>query len=116
MPRRKTTARDKAALYTSAMTPEDAALVRNASPDSDLEGEIKLLRGIIARLSPDMTANQAIILRVVAILCRAIDLQGKHKGDMSEIEQALLEAAEEALASMEREKAESGDDAPVEAS
>jgi hypothetical protein len=83
------------------LSPDNREVSLSASDGVDLDGEIRLLRLVLAYLSGDHQANHRAIMPIVAALVRAAGLQVKTEDGSSEIEQALLDAADAVLSEEE---------------
>jgi hypothetical protein len=88
-------------IYLSRLNDEDRATYLRASGDADLAREIRLVRTAIAGLSPELQPNLPKLRDMLGVLCRAVGLQVKTQTGATDIEQALLAAADEALALLE---------------
>ena len=62
--------------------------------DLDLSGEIRLMRAVLSDLARDIPANHRSMTAVLSVLVRAVYVQAKQLGGASDLERALLEAAE----------------------
>jgi hypothetical protein len=93
-------------VYLDNLLEEDRATFLRSSGSPDLEADIRLIRTIITSLSKNLRADPRAFAVLFNVLCRAIGLQGKSSGGKSDIEEAILQAAEEALLELESSQAE----------
>jgi hypothetical protein len=84
-------------LYLSFLSDEDRETFRRIAADPELRDEIRLLRLVLARLIHDLDGNHKLILPVLNALVRAINTQARVSDGGSDLERALLEAAEKVL-------------------
>lgn len=90
-------------VYLSNLTDEDRAIFLRTSGDPDLEAEIRLLRTVITSLSANLRENYRHFAVLFNVLCRAIGLQSKPHAGRDDVEEAILQAAEDALRGLEGE-------------
>ena len=90
-------------VYLSHLSAEDRAIFLRSSGGADLEADIRLMRTIITSLSSNLGSNHRHFGVLFNALCRAVGLQAKTSGGEREFEEALLQAAEDALRALESE-------------
>lgn len=88
-------------VYLSNLPVEDRATFLRSSGSPDLEADIRLIRTIIFSLLAKLPKDSRSFAVLFNVLCRAIGLQSKSSGGKSEIEEAILQAAEDALQELE---------------
>jgi hypothetical protein len=88
-------------VYLSKLPDEDRATFLRSSGDVDLEADIRLLRTIITSLLENMRGNYRHFAVLFGVLCRAIGLQLKSRSGRNDVEEAILQAAEDALQGLE---------------
>lgn len=93
-------------VYLSNLPAEDRATFLRSSGSADLEADIRLIRTIISSLSDRFSDDPRTFAILFNVLCRAVGLQSKSSGTKSEIEEAILQAAEDTLREMETSEAE----------
>ena len=88
-------------VYLSILPAEDRATFLRSSGSPDLEADIRLLRTLITSLSKNLKDDPRTFAVLFNVLCRAVGLQSKAGGGKSELEEVLLQAAEDTLREME---------------
>lgn len=83
--------------YLTRLGDEDRESYRLFTGTNDLTTEIRLMRTMLARLCADIPGNWRAIGSIFAVLLRAVTLQSRRSGDISDLEEALTRAAEEVL-------------------
>jgi hypothetical protein len=90
-------------VYLSNLSDEDRAIFLRSSGNPDLEAEIRLLRTVITSLLANLRNNYRHFAVLFNALCRTIGLQIKSRAGREDVEEAILEAAEDALQELESE-------------
>ncbi len=74
--------------YLSRLNVEDRAVYNDAPADSDLTGDIRLLRTLIARLAEngELEKREAAIRQAIGILYRLVQVQTHITGDENDLE------------------------------
>lgn len=90
-------------VYLSNLPEKDRATFLRTSGNVDLEADIRLLRTIITSLLEDLCSNYRYFAVLFNALCRVIGLQVKSRASTEDLEEAMLQAAEDALREMEAE-------------
>jgi hypothetical protein len=93
-------------VYLSNLPEEDRATFLRSSGAADLEADIRLLRTIITSLLENMRGNYRHFAVLFSVLCRAIGLQLKSRSGPSDLEETILQAAEDALQGLEAQARE----------
>ncbi len=93
-------------VYLSNLPVEDRATFLRSSGSADLEADIRLIRTIISSLSAKFAHDPRALAVLFNVLCRAVGLQTKASGGKSELEEAILQAAEDTLRELESSQAE----------
>jgi hypothetical protein len=93
-------------VYLSNLPVEHRATFLRSSGSPDLEADIRLIRTIISSLSKHVPKDPRQFAVLFNVLCRAIGLQSKSSGGKSELEEAILRAAEDALRELENVESE----------
>jgi hypothetical protein len=88
-------------VYLSNLPEEDRAIFLRSSGGSDLEADIRLLRTVITSLLANLKGNYRYFAVLFNTLCRAIGLQIKTRAGREDVEEAILQAAEDALQGLE---------------
>ena len=90
-------ARSQSEVYLSNLPEEDRTTFLRSSGAADLEADIRLLRTIITSLLENLRGNYRHFAVLFNVLCRAIGLQIKTRSGRDDVEEAILQAAEDAL-------------------
>ena len=88
-------------VYLSNLPEADRATFLRSSGSADLEADIRLIRTIISSLSVHVPKDPRQFALLFNVLCRAVGLQSKSNGGKSELEEAILQAAEDTLQELE---------------
>jgi hypothetical protein len=80
-------------LYLAYLPQEAQRTYRSASSETDLAGEIRLIRTVLCHMATELPGSDRAMTAILGVLVRAVALQAKQSDGTSDVERALLDAA-----------------------